>query len=203
MFHCWSIVTKMPYSCNSKKKATYVIPKSRADLVMWPSPQQLLTIFSLFSSSLCIVSLWYMSAWLDWINYIMEIPFSLCVGLGWANRFLGKIWRSEVKQLPFFRSHSLSGWLAADSSFLHRAVDRPAIISPSPGSSFNFSNSWARCVFNLWWRRPSSPVDAHTIKGRNKFIPACTSFPTLYTHKTTTLHHQVYPCILSKGAKYL
>lgn len=89
--------------------------------------------------------------------YFPEFPFPLCFWLGWHTRHFfmgtgGQKWsRSHfvfytqmVRQVLSYLIHCC---LSAGSSYWGGIVARPAAAPSSPESSFNFSDSWAKCVF--------------------------------------------------------
>lgn len=100
--------------------------------------------------------LWWLhnvSTWLGW-SIFPGIPFLVCLWLGYATReTLGRFWRVEREQQPFCSSLTL--FLIPCLISLAWSSNWPATGLPSPGSSFSFYHSWARCIFlPLWQRMP-------------------------------------------------
>lgn len=87
---------------------------------------------------------------LGWATFA-GIPFPVCFWSGWATTAIlvgdwGGCWQRK-KSSRCFVAHTCSH-LSAGSSHWCEGVLRPATALTSPKSFFNFSNSWAWCVFH-------------------------------------------------------
>ena len=116
---------------------------------------------------------------------------------------------------------SLICWLTSLVWATVRPAARPAAAPPSPGSSFSFSNSWTRCIFNSVMKGTSfSCRILHHQRGRFRgrkrnigsglslfslihiHLPSLTSCPDYFRiHQMQS--QQLYPDCLSRSYNYL